>query len=51
MVELEEGPRVMSNVIGCAVDAVHVGMPVSVTFVDGGENLRLPMFAPIANQA
>ena len=36
----------MSNVIGCDVDAVHIGMAVSVTFVDVGEGLSLPMFAP-----
>jgi uncharacterized OB-fold protein len=51
MVELEEGPRIMSNVIGCDVDAVHIGMPVSVTFVDAGEGLSLPMFAPSAAPA
>ena len=51
MVELEEGPRVMSNVIGCDVDAVHVGMAVAVTFVEAGEDLRLPMFAPVTNPA
>lgn len=46
MIDLEEGPRVMSNVIGCDVNAVHIGMAVSVTFVDAGEDLSLPMFAP-----
>lgn len=46
IIALDEGPRIMSNVIGCGVDAVHIGMPVSVTFVDVGERLSLPMFVP-----
>jgi hypothetical protein len=46
VIELDEGPRIMSNVIRCDVDAVHVGMPVTVTFVDAGGSLSLPMFAP-----
>jgi hypothetical protein len=46
MVELEEGPRIMSNVIGCPVDEVHIGMPVIVTFIDAGEGLSLPVFEP-----
>ena len=31
MIELDEGPRIMSNVTGCDVHAVRIGMPVSVT--------------------
>ena len=51
MVELEEGPRIMSNVIGCDVAAVHIGIAVSVTFEDAGEGLSLPMFVPFAAPA
>ncbi len=46
MIELDEGPRIMAGVVGCGVDAVHVGMPVAVTFVDVGGSLWLPMFTP-----
>ena len=31
-VELEEGPRVLTNIVGCAVEDVHVDMAVKVTF-------------------
>lgn len=51
IVELDEGPRIMSNVIGCDVDAVRIGMQVSVTFVDAGDGLSLPMFAPTERPA
>ena len=34
IIELEEGPRLTSNVVGCAPEDVHVGMPVDVHFED-----------------
>jgi uncharacterized OB-fold protein len=36
IVELEEGPRLTSNVVGCAPEAVSVGLPVVATFEDLG---------------
>jgi uncharacterized protein len=47
-VELAEGPRVMTNVIGCDPDEVTVGMPVSVVFQDTGEGSALFRFRPAA---
>lgn len=36
-VELEEGPRVLTNIVGVAPDAVHIGQPVTAVIeVDGG---------------
>jgi len=34
VVELDEGPRLVSNVVGCAPEDVKIGMPVSVIFQD-----------------
>lgn len=34
VVEVEEGPRLITNVVGCDPDDVHVGMAVEVTFED-----------------
>jgi uncharacterized OB-fold protein len=45
LVELEEGPTMMSNVVDCAPDTVAVGMAVQVCFEPRGE-LRLPQFKP-----
>jgi uncharacterized OB-fold protein len=40
IVELEEGPRLTSNVVGCTPEAVSVGLPVVATFEDlGSETL------------
>lgn len=46
IVELEEGPRMMSNVIGIEPDLVTVAMPVQVEFEDVTEVITLPMFRP-----
>lgn len=45
-IELEEGPVMLSNVVGCPPDAVRVGMPVSTVFELAGERIVLPRFAP-----
>jgi hypothetical protein len=46
IVELEEGPRLMTNVVGCAPDAVRIGMPVEVVFEDVTPDVTLPKFRP-----
>ncbi len=46
VIELDEGPRLMGGVIGCDVEAVHIGMAVSVRFVDAGHGVTLPFWAP-----
>ena len=46
MVELEEGPRLMSNVTDVAADDVTVGMAVEVHFEPLDENVGLPLFRP-----
>jgi uncharacterized protein len=43
--EMEEGWFMMSNLIGCQVEDVRVGMEIQTTFVDYGA-LTLPFAAP-----
>ena len=45
-IDLEEGPRLCSNVVGCPADAVAIGMAVEVIFEEGGKDLWLPKFRP-----
>jgi hypothetical protein len=45
-VELEEGPRILTNVVECEPDAVEIGMPVEVVFHDTGEGRALYRFRP-----
>lgn len=45
-VELDEGPRVMTNIVGCDPETVRVGMRVSMVFHDTGEGSALYRFVP-----
>ena len=47
MVELEEGVRMLSNVVGCAPEEVRIGMPVAVTFDPVTPEVTLPRFRPV----
>ncbi len=44
IVELAEGPHLMTNIVGCAPDAVRIGMEVEVSFEEAGEEAVLPVF-------
>ncbi len=46
IIELEEGPRLMSNVIGADMEDIRIGMEVEVTFEPRGEGVALPLFRP-----
>jgi uncharacterized OB-fold protein len=46
-VELDEGPRVMTNVVDCDPDGVRIGQRVEVVFHDTGQGNALPRFRPI----
>ena len=46
IVELEEGPRVFTNVVDADPEALAVGQPVTAVFREGPEGLRLPYFRP-----
>jgi uncharacterized protein len=47
-IDLDEGPRFCSNIIGCPIDKVHIDMPVQAVFEDSGEGITLPKFKPAA---
>jgi len=46
VVELAEGPRTYSNLVGIANDQIRVGMPVEVTFERISDEISLPKFRP-----
>ncbi|NGN66679.1 Zn-ribbon domain-containing OB-fold protein [Streptomyces sp. A7024] len=46
VVELAEGPRMMTEVVDCAEADLRVGMPLRVTFREGGGERRVPVFRP-----
>jgi uncharacterized OB-fold protein len=47
IVELEEGVRMMGNVLDVAPEDVRIGMPVEVTFEQAGENIGVPFWRPV----
>lgn len=46
IVELDDGPKVTTNVIGIDADNVRVGMPVTVVFDHGDDGMTLLYFKP-----
>jgi uncharacterized OB-fold protein len=48
-VELEEGPRVMTNIVDCSPDEVRIGQKVEVVFHDTGQGSALPRFRPVVS--
>lgn len=48
-VELDEGPRLLTNVVGCDPQEVRIGMPVEVEFVDREHGLAVPRFRPLTD--
>lgn len=44
LVELDEGPRMASNLIDVPVEEVHIGMPVEVELVPVSDEITLPLF-------
>ena len=46
LVEMEEGPLMPTNIIGCPPEDVRIGMPVEVAFVEIAPGVILPKFRP-----
>jgi uncharacterized OB-fold protein len=44
LIELAEGPRMVSNIVTDDPDAVRIGQPVRVTFDDVTDEITLPKF-------
>jgi len=49
LIELEEGVRLMSNVVDCPVGSVHTGMAVDLVYRDY-DGRTLPVFVPDAGK-
>jgi uncharacterized OB-fold protein len=43
-VELAEGPRIISNIVGVKNEELQIGMPVEVVFEDVNDTISLPKF-------
>ncbi len=45
-VALDEGPLMLTNIVGCAPDEVQIDMPVEVVFQDVGDGMKVYRFRP-----
>ena len=50
LIELDEGPRMISNVIGIPPDKVACDMPVRVAYEDIEDVATLPKFTPVPGE-
>ena len=46
LIDLEEGTRLVSNIVGAKPSEIEIGMRVEVFFEDFGDDVVLPQFRP-----
>ncbi|GBD27864.1 hypothetical protein HRbin30_03221 [bacterium HR30] len=46
IVELDEGPRLHTQIVECPLDQIRIGMPVEVVFEKVRDDVALPKFRP-----
>jgi uncharacterized OB-fold protein len=46
VVDLEEGPRMLTNLEGCDEADITIGMPVAVAFREETDEFTVPVFRP-----
>ncbi|MDR3557375.1 MAG: Zn-ribbon domain-containing OB-fold protein [Syntrophobacteraceae bacterium] len=49
LVDLAEGPRMISNIVGCAPEDLQNGMELEVVFDDVSAEITLPKWKPISH--
>lgn len=47
IIQLNEGPRMESNITGCKGEDIQIDMPVEVYFDDVTDDISLPKFKPV----
>ena len=47
LIQLDEGPKMMSNVVQCNPETLDVGSRVEVVFEDWSEEISIPKFRPV----
>lgn len=48
IIDLDEGPRMHSRVVGCANEEIRIGMRVEVVFEKKNDDVTMPYFRPVA---
>ena len=47
LIQLDEGPKMMSNVVQCDPETLKIGSPVQVVFDDWSDEISVPQFRSI----
>lgn len=47
LIDLDEGTRLVANIVGIEPGQIEIGMSVEVAFESFGEDLTLPQFRPV----
>lgn len=47
IIQLDEGPTMMSSLVDCDCESVSVGMIVEVVFEEWSEEISIPKFRPV----
>lgn len=47
VVELNEGPHLLTNIVGCHLEDITCDMPVQITWEDVTDEVSLPKFKPL----
>ena len=47
LIDLDEGVRIWSNVIGCPAEEVKIGDPVAISYEDVTDDITLPKFRKV----
>ena len=51
LVQLEEGPTMMSNIVQCDPESVVTGLPLEVVFEAWSDEITMPLFRPASKAA
>jgi len=49
IVQLDEGVRMMSNIVDCDIEALRVGMPLEVVILRAADDVGLPFWRPLGD--
>jgi hypothetical protein len=49
LIQLEEGPTMMSNIVECDPESVVAGMPLEVIFATWSDEITVPLFRPLVD--
>lgn len=48
LVDLDEGPRMLTNIVGTPIEDVRIDMRIQVDWEELGDNMALPVFRPVS---